>query len=128
MEEPQAVLGSRLHELAWPDRFREHVARAGVLELGSIAFANLANTRSVIAGTYRFHYYDEINGAAPLPLTVAANGSSLVNSGVCRYRQARAFAGGAGRAIVYAYRALEVLLGFFLPRGGDTDPELSCLS
>jgi len=27
MEEPQAVIGSRLHELAYPDRFTEHAAR-----------------------------------------------------------------------------------------------------
>lgn len=30
-EEPQAVIGSRLHELAYPDRYREHVARGGLL-------------------------------------------------------------------------------------------------
>ncbi len=30
-DEPQAVLGSRLHELAYPDKYREHVARGGQL-------------------------------------------------------------------------------------------------
>jgi hypothetical protein len=31
-EEPQAVLGSRLHQLAYPDRHRQHLARGGRLE------------------------------------------------------------------------------------------------
>lgn len=44
-------------------------SRGGVLELGSVAFVNLVNTRGVIAGTYRFNYYDEIQGAPPLALT-----------------------------------------------------------
>jgi hypothetical protein len=31
-DEPQAVIGSSLHRLAYPDRFREHVERGGLLE------------------------------------------------------------------------------------------------
>jgi hypothetical protein len=31
-DEPQAVIGSSLHQLAYPDRFREHVERGGRLE------------------------------------------------------------------------------------------------
>jgi len=45
--------------------------QGGVLELGEIAFGTLLNTTSIIAGTYTFHYYDEVNGAAPLSLTTA---------------------------------------------------------
>jgi hypothetical protein len=45
--------------------------QGGVLELGAIAFASLTNTLSIIAGTYTFHFYDEVNGAAPLTLTTA---------------------------------------------------------
>jgi hypothetical protein len=36
-DEPQAVIGSRLHALAYPDRYREHVARGRVLA-GSAMF------------------------------------------------------------------------------------------
>jgi hypothetical protein len=45
--------------------------QGGVLELGAIAFGSLTNTVSIVAGTYTFHFYDEINGAAPLTLTTA---------------------------------------------------------
>ncbi len=45
--------------------------QGGVLELGEIAFGTLINTTSIIAGTYTFHFYDEVNGAAPLSLTTA---------------------------------------------------------
>jgi Putative phage tail protein len=44
-------------------------AQGGVLELGQIAFGTLTNTVSVIAGTYTFHYYDEINGPAPATIS-----------------------------------------------------------
>ncbi len=37
-----------------------------MLELGAIAFGTLVNTISITAGTYTFHFYDEVNGAAPL--------------------------------------------------------------
>ena len=45
--------------------------QGGVLELGEIAFGTLLNTTSIIAGTYTFHFYDEVNGASPLTLTTA---------------------------------------------------------
>jgi hypothetical protein len=45
--------------------------QGGVLELGAIAFGSLTNTVSITAGTYTFHFYDEVNGAAPLTLTTA---------------------------------------------------------
>lgn len=38
----------------------------GGIDLGAIAFPNLANTSGIIGGTYRFHLYDEINGVAPV--------------------------------------------------------------
>jgi hypothetical protein len=41
----------------------------GSLDLGAVAFSTLVNTRGVIAGTYIFHFYDEVNGPAPLPMT-----------------------------------------------------------
>jgi hypothetical protein len=40
-----------------------------VLDLGASAFSTLTNTLSIIAGTYTFHYYDEVNGAAPITLS-----------------------------------------------------------
>jgi hypothetical protein len=46
-------------------------SRGGVLELGAVAFQNLTNTRSVIAGTHRFHYHDEINGLPPVAVLAA---------------------------------------------------------
>ena len=51
----------------------------GVLDLGAIAFGTLVNTVSIIAGTYSFHYYDEINGVAPFTLTapIAAADTSI---------------------------------------------------
>jgi hypothetical protein len=45
-------------------------ASQGTIELGGIAFASLRNTTSIIAGTYSFHYYDEINGV-PVGLSAA---------------------------------------------------------
>ncbi|MGA2711993.1 MAG: phage tail protein [Bryobacteraceae bacterium] len=45
--------------------------QGGVLELGEIAFGTLVNTTSIIAGTYTFHFYDEVNGTAPFSLTTA---------------------------------------------------------
>jgi len=43
----------------------------GGLSLGAIAFPGLANTTSIIGGTYRFHLYDEINGEPPVALSSA---------------------------------------------------------
>jgi hypothetical protein len=36
----------------------------GTIELEGIAFTSLVNTRSITAGTYTFHYFDELNGSA----------------------------------------------------------------
>jgi hypothetical protein len=51
----------------------------GVLDLGASAFSTLVNTLSIIAGTYTFHYYDEVNGVAPFTITtaVAATDTSI---------------------------------------------------
>jgi len=35
----------------------------GTIDLAGIAFTSLKNTTSIVAGTYTFHYYDEINGS-----------------------------------------------------------------
>lgn len=47
----------------------------GVLDAGAIGFSSLVNTRGIIAGTYKFHLYDEVNGQTPLavaaPLLIA---------------------------------------------------------
>jgi hypothetical protein len=43
----------------------------GGIDLGGIGFTSLANTRSIIGATYRFHLYDEINGAPPIALSGA---------------------------------------------------------
>jgi hypothetical protein len=43
--------------------------QGGVLEMGAIAFPSLTNTVSIVAGTYKFHYYDEVNGAPPATLS-----------------------------------------------------------
>jgi hypothetical protein len=54
-------------------------AGGGALDLGTIAFSTLNNTRGIIAGTYRFHYYDEIIGDPPLPMfaPIAATDTSV---------------------------------------------------
>jgi Putative phage tail protein len=53
-------------------------ASQGTIELGGIAFASLQNTISIIAGTYSFHYYDEINGVpVGLSAVVAAGDVSI---------------------------------------------------
>jgi hypothetical protein len=44
---------------------------SGGLTLSSVAFTSLANTRSITAGTWKFFYYDELNGPAPLSLAAA---------------------------------------------------------
>ena len=51
----------------------------GVLDLGAIAFSTLLNTVSIVAGTYTFHYYDEVNGVAPFVLAspIAAADTSI---------------------------------------------------
>jgi len=51
----------------------------GVLDLGASAFSTLVNTVSIVAGTYTFHYYDEVNGVAPFALAapVAAADTSI---------------------------------------------------
>ena len=58
--------------------------QGGVLELGAIGFGALANTSSITAGTYTFHYYDEVNGTAPLTVTapIGASDASIVFSNV----------------------------------------------
>jgi len=43
-------------------------SRGGVVELSSVAFQSFVNTRSIVAGTFRFHYHDEINGLPPVNL------------------------------------------------------------
>jgi hypothetical protein len=50
-----------------------------VLDLGAIAFSTLLNTVSIVAGTYTFHYYDEVNGVAPFVLAspIAAADTSI---------------------------------------------------
>jgi len=51
-------------------------AGQGSIELGGIAFTSLQNTTSIVAGTYTFHYYDEINGA-PVALNAAVVAADL---------------------------------------------------
>jgi hypothetical protein len=55
----------------------------GVLDLASVGFTSLVNTRSVIAGTYTFYFYDEINGAAPFLISspIGASDTSLPAGG-----------------------------------------------
>lgn len=48
----------------------------GILNLGSIAFSTLTNTRSIVAGTYKFYYYDEVGGSAPTPLSTGITASA----------------------------------------------------
>ena len=50
----------------------------GVLELSAIGFSSFLDTTSIVAGTFTFHYYDEINGSAPFVLTspIAATDAS----------------------------------------------------
>jgi len=41
----------------------------GAIQLSGIAFTSLTNTTSIVAGTYTFHYFDELNG---LPVSLSA--------------------------------------------------------
>lgn len=41
----------------------------GTIELGASGFTSLVNTLSITAGTYTFHYYDEVNGPAAITLS-----------------------------------------------------------
>jgi hypothetical protein len=54
-------------------------SRGGVIDLSSVAFSILTNTRSVTAGTCRIHYHDEINSlpVIPLPHDVQAADSAV---------------------------------------------------
>jgi hypothetical protein len=42
----------------------------GAIQLSGIAFTSLTNTTSVVAGTYTFHYFDELNGV-PVSMNAA---------------------------------------------------------
>jgi hypothetical protein len=41
----------------------------GALDLGAVAFSSLANTRGIVAGTYKFYSYDEVNGSPAIVMT-----------------------------------------------------------
>ena len=58
-------------------------ASGGSLDLGAIGFDNLTNTRGIIAGTYKFHLYDEVNGAAPFTMAapIAAADTNIAFEG-----------------------------------------------
>jgi hypothetical protein len=47
------------------------LSRGGIVTLGAIGFTSLVNTTGIIAGTYIFHYYDEVQGSAPIALSAA---------------------------------------------------------
>ncbi len=51
-------------------------AGEGTVDLSGIAFTSLQNTTSIVAGTYTFHYYDEINGT-PTALHAAVAAADL---------------------------------------------------
>jgi hypothetical protein len=55
----------------------------GSVQLAPISFESLANTRSISAGTFTLHYYDEVNGSAPAvlsaPLGIADTSLSFPN-------------------------------------------------
>jgi hypothetical protein len=54
----------------------------GTFSLGAIGFSTLVNTRGIIAGTYSFYLYDEINGATPITMaTPIAPGDTSVAFG-----------------------------------------------
>jgi Putative phage tail protein len=46
-------------------------SRGGVLEFSGIGFDTFVNTRGVIAGTYRIHFHDEVNGAPSVALSAS---------------------------------------------------------
>ncbi|HWE52412.1 MAG TPA: phage tail protein [Bryobacteraceae bacterium] len=59
------------------------LSRGGVVNLGAIGFSSLVNTTSITAGTYVFHYYDELGGTAPIVLTAdLASTDTTVDFGV----------------------------------------------
>jgi hypothetical protein len=54
-------------------------ARAGVLDFGPISFPEgLQNSRSITSATYKFHYYDEVQGAVPSVLGADIDSSSTI--------------------------------------------------
>ncbi len=59
-------------------------SHGGVLDFGSLGFSALTNTRSISAGTFRIHYFDEINGTDPITVTtgVALTDTLLQLSGI----------------------------------------------
>ena len=46
-------------------------SQGGTVELDQIAFADLTNTKSITAGTYTFHFYDELSGPPTQSLTAS---------------------------------------------------------
>jgi hypothetical protein len=81
----------------------------GGLDLGAVAFSSLVNTTSIIGGTYRFHFYDEINGAPPISLSAA------VSAGDAQVRFASTVAAG-----VLIQIDSEVMLTGTTDAGGNT--------
>src|SRR5262249_59419 len=49
--------------------------QGGTVELSPLGFSDLANTKSIAAGTYAFHYYDELAGPPTITLAVDAGNS-----------------------------------------------------
>ncbi|HVW87372.1 MAG TPA: hypothetical protein VHB50_21950, partial [Bryobacteraceae bacterium] len=84
-------------------------ARGGVLDLSAVAFADLANTRSITSGTFRFHYFDEVNGPAPIALGAAV----AENSGSAQF-------GGAVTAGTLLQIDQEIVLAGTTDGGGNT--------
>ncbi|HVW08250.1 MAG TPA: phage tail protein [Bryobacteraceae bacterium] len=53
-------------------------AMDGALYLSGVAFTSLTNTASIVAGTYTFHYFDELNGVpVALSAPIAAGDTSV---------------------------------------------------
>src|SRR5260370_17535315 len=61
------------------------VTGQGAVEVVGIGFPDLTNTRGIVAGTLSLVYWDEIAGAAPIPVAnaVLASDQSIVLSASC---------------------------------------------
>ena len=53
------------------------VTGQGMVEVQAIGFANLANTKTISAGTFTFGYWDEVAGASPILLGAALDAATM---------------------------------------------------
>ena len=53
--------------------------RPGTIQLSTVAFPSLLNTRGIVAATYALHYFDELNGTTTELTAAAAPGDTVLS-------------------------------------------------